>query len=160
MSKVWRISDEVAQQTLEVTTQLNKQDVNASLSRCFGTNNRMLRYKRISSLFYTDTLFSSKVISKRVFSVIQIFVSDKGFFNVYGMKSEKAFINALKLFCKEVGAQKAIIVDPAQTDKSNKVRKFLNKVGTNLRVLEEGTQHADRYELYIGLMKRGVGKDM
>ena len=55
LSKVWRISDEAAQQTLEVTTQLNKQDVNASLSRRFGTNDRMLRYKRISTLFYTDT---------------------------------------------------------------------------------------------------------
>ena len=76
------------------------------------------------------------------------------------MKSEKEFINALKLFSKEVGAPKEIIVDSARTEKSNKVRKFLNKVGTTLRVLEGGTQHADRAELYIGLMKRGVGKDM
>ena len=32
LSKVWRISDKVAHRTLEVTTQLNKQDVNGSLS--------------------------------------------------------------------------------------------------------------------------------
>ena len=38
LSKVWIISDEVAQRTLEVTTQLNKQDADTSLSRCFGTN--------------------------------------------------------------------------------------------------------------------------
>ena len=94
LSKFWRISDEAAQQTLDVTTQLNKQYVNASLSRRFGTNDQMLRYKRISSLFYTDTFFSSKVISKRGFSMMQIFVSDKGFVKVYGMKSEKEFINA------------------------------------------------------------------
>ena len=42
LSKVWRISDKAAQQTLEVTTQVNKQDVNAFLSRFFGTNDRML----------------------------------------------------------------------------------------------------------------------
>ena len=58
LRKVCRISYEAAQQTFEVTTKLNKQDVNASLSRRFGTNDRMLRYKRISSLFYTDTFFS------------------------------------------------------------------------------------------------------
>ena len=43
LSKFWRISYESAQQTLEVTTQLNKQDVNASLSRRFGANDQMLR---------------------------------------------------------------------------------------------------------------------
>ena len=53
--------------------------------------------------------------------MMQLFVSDKGFVKVYGMKSEKQFINALKLFCKAVGAPKAIIVDSAQTEKSNKV---------------------------------------
>ena len=116
LSKVWRISDEAAQQTLEVTTQLNKQDVNASLSRRFGTNNWMLRYKRISSLFYTDTFFSSKVISKRGFSMMQLFVSDKGFVKVYGMRSEKEFK------CIKVEAPKAIIVDSARTEKSNTVR--------------------------------------
>ena len=61
----------------------------------------MLRYKRISSLFYTDTFFSKQVISKRCFSVVHLFVSDKGFVKVYGMKLAKEVINALKLFCKE-----------------------------------------------------------
>ena len=92
--------------------------------------------------------------------MMQLFVSDKGFVKVYGMKSEKEFLNALKLFCKEVGAPKAFIVDSDRTEKSNKVRQFLNKVGTTLRVLEGQSQHADRAELYIGLMKSGVGKDM
>ena len=79
LKKVWRISDEAAQQTIEVTTQLNKQGVNASLSRCFGTDDQMLRYKRILYLFYTDTFFRSKVISNRGFSMMQLFVSDKYF---------------------------------------------------------------------------------
>ena len=96
----------------------------------------MLRYKRILSLFYTDTFFSKQVISKRGFSMMQLFVSDKGFVKVYGMKSEKEFINALKLFCKEVGAPKAFIVDRAQAQTSKKVRHFLGHVGTTLRVLE------------------------
>ena len=56
--------------------------------------------------------------------MMQLFVSDKGFVKVYGMKSEKEFINAFKIFCKEVGAPKEIIVDSSQTEKSNKVRKF------------------------------------
>ena len=35
LSKVWRISEEVAQCTLDVKTQLNKQDAHTSLSRRF-----------------------------------------------------------------------------------------------------------------------------
>ena len=92
--------------------------------------------------------------------MMQIFVSDKGFVKVYGMKSEKNFLKALKLFCKEVGEPKAFIVDPYTSQKSNEVRTFLNKAGTTLRVLEESTQHSDRAELYIGLMENDVLKDM
>ena len=160
LSKVWCISEEDARRTLDVTTQLNKQDADASLARRFGTNDRMLRYRRINSLFYTDTFYSKKVISKRGYSMMQLFVSDKGFVKVYGIKSERQFSDALKLFCKEVGAPKAIVVDPHQSQKSDKVRQFLNKVGTTLRVLEESTQHADRAELYIGLLKKAVGRDL
>ena len=65
LSKVWRISDEVAQRTLKVTTQLNKQDVNPSLSRRFGTNDRMLRYKRILSLFYIDMVYLAPGAAQR-----------------------------------------------------------------------------------------------
>ena len=160
LSKVLRIPEEVAQHKLDVTRQLNKQDADTSLSCRFGTNNRSLWYKRISSLFYNDIFFSKQVISKREFSMMQLFVSNKGFVKVYGMKSEKEYINALKRLCKEVGAPKAFIVDSARTKKSNKVRQFLNKVGTTFCVLEGQTQYADRSELYIVLMKSCVGKDM
>ena len=57
LSRVWRISEEVAQRTLDVTTKLNKQDADTSLSCHFGTNNQSLRYKRLSSLFYKIKIF-------------------------------------------------------------------------------------------------------
>ena len=91
---------------------------------------------------------------------MQLFVSDKGFVKVYGMKSMSDFLGAVKLFCKEVSAPNALIVDPHPSQKSDQVKQFLNKVGTSLRILEESTQHADCTELYIGLLKRGVTKDM
>ena len=160
LSKVWCISEEDAKRTLDVTSQLIKQDADTSLARRFGTNDRSLRYRRIDSFFYSDTFYSKKVISLRGYSMMQLFVSDKGFVKVYGMKSESQFSDALKLFCKEVGAPKAIIVDPYSAQKSDKVKQFLNKVGTTLRVLEESTQHADRAELYIGLLKRAIGNDL
>ena len=92
--------------------------------------------------------------------MMQLFVSDKGFVKVYGMKTVKDIPDAIKLFCKEVGVPKAIIVDPHPNQTSDKVRNFCRKVGTTLSVLENSTQHSDRAELYIGLMKKAVGKDM
>ena len=79
--------------------------------------------------------------------MMQLFVSDKGFIKVYGMKYEKEMINALKLFFKEVGIPKAFIMDPHPSQKSKGVSKFLNKVGTTLWVLEESTHHSARAEL-------------
>ena len=70
---------------------------------------------------------------------MQLFVSDKGFVKVYDVKSEKELINTLKLFCKEVWTPKAFMVNGARTEKSNKVRQFMNKVRTTLRVLEGET---------------------
>ena len=122
LRKVWWLSNEVAQQTLDVTTQLNKQDDYSTLSRSLSTNDCMLRYKSLDSLFYTDILYSKQVVSKRGFSTMQLFVSDKGFFKVYQMKSEKEFVKALKLFCKEVGAPKEFIVGPHPSQKINEVR--------------------------------------
>ena len=103
LSKVWRVMNEVAQQTLDVTTMLNKQDADSTLSCQFSTNSRMLWYKRLEYLFYNDILYIKQVVSKRGFSTMQCFVSDKGFVKAYRMKSEKEFVKAIKLFFKEVG---------------------------------------------------------
>ena len=91
----------------------------------------MLWYKRINLLFFTDAFFT-KVKSARGFTMMQLFVSDKGFVKVYGMKSRSDFLGAVHMFFKEVGAPNALIVDPHPSQKSEQVKQFLNKVGTSL----------------------------
>ena len=51
LSKIWRISHEDAQRTIDVTTQMSTQTDDPSLSRNYSTNDRMLRYKRIKDFF-------------------------------------------------------------------------------------------------------------
>ena len=60
LSKVWRISHEDAQQMLGVASQHRNRPVDSQLSKNFGTNDRMLCYKRIKEYFYMDTFFSTK----------------------------------------------------------------------------------------------------
>ena len=96
LAKIWRIPIDQAERTLDVTTQLNRQDANSSLSRNFGTNDRMLRYRRIKSHFFTDTFYvTGKAKSTRGNICVQLFVSDKGFVAVYPMRETRQLANAL-----------------------------------------------------------------
>ncbi len=161
LAKIWRIPIDQAERTLDVTTQLNRQDANSSLSRNFGTNDRMLRYRRIKSHFFTDTFYvTSKAKSTRGNICVQLFVSDKGFVAVYPMRETRQYSNALKMFAKDVGAPEVLVADPHPTQKKREVKDFCNKIGTKLRLLEGKTQWANRAELYVGLIKEGTRKDM
>ena len=91
---------------------------------------------------------------------MQIFVSDKGYVFIAAMKSVSKFPKALKMFSKEVGVTEAIIADSHKFHKSKEVRQLCHKIGTNLRVLEDSTQWANMAELYVGLFKEAVRKDM
>jgi hypothetical protein len=162
LAKVWRIDHATAKRTIEVTTQLRKQPALDSLTRNYPTNDRMLRYKRIDDLFFMDTFFATKKAKKssRGNTCMQLFVTDKSFVYVVPMKSKADVPAALKLFAKEIGAPAAIICDAAGEQTSQKVKTFLQQIGTSLQVLEKGTQWANRAELYIGLLKSAVRKDM
>ena len=132
-----------------MTTQLNKQDANSSLSRNVGTNNRMLRYQRIKLLFYIDTFYvTGKVKSTRWNICVQLFVSDKGFVAVYPMKATCHFSSALRMLAKDVGAPEVLVADSHLTQKKQEVKDFCNKIGTKLRLFEGSTQSwATRAEL-------------
>mgnify|MGYP000234931910 CR=1 FL=1 len=60
LSKIWKIALKTAERTLEVVSQNNKRTDDPKLSRNYGTNDRMLRYKRISEYFFMDTFFATK----------------------------------------------------------------------------------------------------
>ena len=121
----------------------------------------MLRDRRINSHFFTDTFFVTKRAKyTRGNTCMQLFVSDKGFVFVVPMKSKEEFPLELKLFAKEIGVPTTLILDPSREQTSRKFRKFLNGIGTTLRMLEEHTQWANLAELYIGLTKESIIKDM
>ena len=58
LSKIWTISHEMSVKTIALTSQLNREGENTSLAINLGTNDRMLRYRRIKSHF-SLTPFSS-----------------------------------------------------------------------------------------------------
>jgi len=109
-----------------------------------------------------DTFFATKKGGKssRGHTCCQLFVTDKGFVYVVPMRTKSEVLHAVKQFAKEIGAPDAIIADAAKAQKSADLRRFLQSIGTSLRTLKEGTPWSNRAELYIGLIKEAVRKDM
>ena len=53
-------------------------------------------------------------------------------------------LQAVKQFAKEVGAPDALVCNAAPEHKSIDLRKFLNDIGSTLKVLKEGTPWANK----------------
>eukprot|EP00984_Skeletonema_dohrnii_P000995 scaffold318_cov96-Skeletonema_dohrnii-CCMP3373.AAC.6 len=161
LSKCWRISYADAARTLQTTTQLIQHDVNGTLSRNFGTSDRALRYRRIQSIFFMDTLIIGKnAHSVRGYKYVQVFASDKGFVYIYLMTSLTEIPIAVKNFTKEVGIPDTLVADAHPNQKDKKVRSYCLEIGTKLRILEESTQWANFSERIIGLLKEVTRKDI
>ena len=147
---------------INATTRTSVQTQDPTLSRNYGTNDRMLRHKRIQDYFFMDTFFATKKggRSSRGHTCCQLFVTDKGFLYVVPMQRKSEVLQAIKQFTKEIGAPSLIIADMSVGQISHDVRKFCNDIGTTLRAIEEGTPWSNKAELYIGLLKEAVQKDM
>ena len=162
LSKVWRISWEDAKRTIDATSQHTARTQDPTLSRNYGTNDRMLRCKRINTHFFMDTFFATKKGGKssRGHLCCQLFVADKGFVCVVPMRRKSDVLQAVKQFAEEVGAPDAFVADMSGEQMSFDLKKFCNDIGAALRALEEGTPWANKAELCIGLLKEATRKDM
>ena len=61
LSKIWRISPEDAKRTIDTTTQTSVRTQDPTLSRNYGTNDRMLRYKSRTISLWIPSLLLRKV---------------------------------------------------------------------------------------------------
>ena len=145
LSKLWLISEKLAEgASIDQSMQMCKHNADNIMSPQFSTNDRMLRYHRIQSVFFSDTMFATlKAQSTCGNSCCQVFVSDKGFVAVYPMKSQEEFQTALHWFCKQIGVPVSRIVDAHKAETSSKVKRFCDQIGTTLRILEKGTPWAN-----------------
>ena len=63
-------------------------------------------------------------------------------------------------FCKEVGVPHTMIMDGHSAQINLHSKLFYQQVGTIMRVLETDTPWSNRAELYIGLFKEAVRKNL
>ena len=76
------------------------------------------------------------------------------------MKSQTEIAQVMKIFFKEVGVPDAIVCDSHKAQVQGETKKLCQQVGTVTRMLETGTPWANRAELYIGLVKRRILREL
>ena len=79
---------------------------------------------------------------------------------VYSMKAKTEIVNVVKAFVKEIGVPTALILDPEGTQTSKELEKMTKDMYCPLKFLEKRTQWENLAELYIGLLKEAVCKDI
>ena len=102
LAKIWKLDLPTAERTLQATTQKRRHTDNPKMARNYGTNDRMLRYKRINQYFFMDTFFAAKNggRSTRGNTCCQLFVTDKGYVYVVPMRSKKDVLSVVKQICE------------------------------------------------------------
>ena len=160
LSKIWKIDFKTAERTVEVVSQKSKRTDDSTLSRNYGTNDRMLRCKRINECFFTDTFFSTKKAGKSSRGNIccQRFVTDKGFVYVVPIKSKAEGLQAVKQFAKEIGAPDAVICDMASEQTSPALKRFCQEIGTTQRVSRRRTPLGKQSRIVHWINKGGSSK--
>ena len=133
-----------------------------TLDRNFSNNDRILRYRHLDTHFFTDTMFASRRLepSVRGNTCMQIFVIDKVYLKVIPMKLKSQVPKAYKLFFKHVGVPEAIVCDGSKEQTSGESKKLCDSVGTTIRMFERNKPFSNRAELYVGMVKRAMKRDL
>ena len=101
--KRWKISPKSARQTVKHTTCRMKRTVlHPTLSRRFRTNDRALRYRRVSHDVYGDTMFAKTTSWQRKNKCAQVFGTRFGWARAYPMQSKGDAHEALSSLFQQV----------------------------------------------------------
>ncbi len=166
LAALFNISLETAKRTVQATTQhAVRSSEYPSLSRRYRTNDKMLRYDRLDTDIFMDTLLSTqdkKLAGKtmRGNTCAQVFVSDFGFVYFVPMERRDEVYSSVKKLFKHVGVPNAIVCDSAPEQISKRTRDLCIDSSCQIKNLEKDTPWANRAERYIGLMKDAIRADL
>ena len=137
-------------------TQLIQQAPNSTFSRSAGTNDRAVRYRKLKSRFFTDTMFATKKAKGLCENTCcQVFVSDCDFLSLYPTQQESEHPLVLKQFSKEVGAPDVFVCDCSKTQNQRKVKLLCTQMVTTLKTLDAGLLVAIARERFVRYAHKG-----
>jgi hypothetical protein len=132
----WDIGIDAAKQTLKVMTQLGIRHALHPLRRRYRTDYMSLRYNRLDTTFYTDTLFS-KSVSLNMNNCAQIFTNGK-YVRVFPMTSKANAGAALQALAEDIGIPNRLVSDGAK--EMTKENTLFIKTCRHLRIAHRTTE--------------------
>jgi hypothetical protein len=87
--------------------------IHPSLTNRYNTNDRQLRYRRLTVTMYNATMLST-ILSRQDNKAAQIFCTDFGFVQAFPMKKEKEAHEALSLLFHRDGVPNFMVMDGAK----------------------------------------------
>jgi hypothetical protein len=153
LSKRWAIGQQVANDTIKVTTQSFIRNVVHPIEQRYRTKNATLRYNHLNAIFRSDTMFSS-VTSIAGNTMAQGFCTDFGFARFIPMvrKSEAGY--ALQELIHDIGIPKHIHTDDAKELTLGTWKKVCQEHGIAMSNTEPHTPQQNRTEGVIKEVKR------
>ena len=160
LARKWGIGLDVAQNTIRKTTQRGVRTVlHPTLSRRFRTNNRQLRYRRLRSNMFSDTLISS-ITSKDGNKYAQVFCTDYGWTRAFPMKRKSEAHEALSLLFSREGVPPVMVIDGSKEQVKGQFKRKLALADCHLRQIEPYSPWMNAAEGSIRELKRGAGRKM
>ncbi len=127
---------------------------NPALSRCFRTNDRMLRYRHLRHLVFTDTMFSNTYLRWNN-KCAQVFASNSGWVRVYPMKTKGEEHNALSLMFQHEGVPPSMLIDSLKEQTLGKFCQKLVNAHCQLKQTEQYSPWQNATEREIKELRKG-----
>ena len=160
LASKWNIGLEAAKRTLKATTQRGiRSSANPSIARRFRTNDRQLRYNRLNTDLFTDTMFST-VKSSRGNTCGQVYSNDLEWTRFFPMTSKSMAHESLDLLFKRDGVPRALISDGAHELVQGQFRKKARAAGCHCKETEPHSQFSNRSEGCVREVKRSTRRAM
>jgi hypothetical protein len=160
LARNWGIGLEAAAKTVQVTTQRGaRTTLHPSLTRRAKTNDRHIRYRRLSRNIYGD-LLESKVKSLRGNKYAHIFAADNGWCRAFGLKKKSEAPEALSILFARDGVPPAMITDGGRELISDEYKKLCRDAGSEHRQTLPRSQWQNTAEGSIRELKKETGRAM
>ena len=159
LAKNWNVGVSIAQRTIDATTQRGIRTIlHPTLSRRFRTNDRQLRYRRLSHDVFTDTLEATMKSWYRQNKYAQIFATRFGWMRVFPMKKKSEAHEGLSLMAQRDGVPPTIIMDGSKEQTMGEFRRKAKEMGCRVKTTERYSPWQNAAEGAIREAKRGSGQ--
>ena len=148
------MSPETIEQTFDRTTQYARVPGSTILHRTYKTPYPALNVPRRDEDVSSDTVYGPVPAIDNGSTMAQIFVGHSSLLtDVYGMKTEKQFVNTLEDNIRERGAMRRLLTDSARVETSNKAYDLLRALMIGAWQSEPGQQNQNPCERRINTLK-------